>query len=382
MKKFLVIIFTLLAISTPAYFCNALSITSFTPIYGGVDTEVTITGTDFYKIDGVQVDSIPVPTSDFRVLNSSTIVFKVPAGFTDGQIIVLSKDNNNQTVKNYSKDRFKKPEISFPLSGNIGDEITISSISNILGTDMVFFGGVSAIPKSNSYNAIMVNVPEGAKTGKIVLRTTRYGDIVSSSEFKVGSESIVPTINYTIISGDTLTKIANKFNTTVSNLQKLNNILDANINKIEVGDILLVPNTPVGNIDNKDTTYKASNTNTSSYDGKGLVPDCNSGEVDPVTGNYTNPCNFNVVMSLINKVINFVLVTLATPLFALIMIYVGYLYLTASGNSENINLAKKILKNAVFGYIIALIAWLLVKTILTTLGFQAGEEAQFFDYLK
>ena len=116
--------------------------------------------------------------------------------------------------------------------------------------------------------------------------------------------------------------------------------------------------------------------------GAGLVPDCNTGEVIKIPAvvvngvvtvpekyEYKNPCDFNAVMDIINKVINFLLVYLVTPLFALILVYVGWLYLSASGNQENVTRAKKILRNAVIGFVIALAAWLVVKTILTTLGF-------------
>ena len=112
----------------------------------------------------------------------------------------------------------------------------------------------------------------------------------------------------------------------------------------------------------------------------GLVPVCNT-VVDAVKGGYSDPCDFNMVISLVNKIIDFLLITLATPLFALIMIYVGWLYLSDMGSSENVTKAKKILKNAVIGYIIALAAWLIIKTILVSLGFKAEEGAKFFDYL-
>jgi hypothetical protein len=77
-----------------------------------------------------------------------------------------------------------------------------------------------------------------------------------------------------------------------------------------------------------------------------------------------------MVMHLINTVINFLLITLATPLFALIIIYVAWLYLSDMGNASNITKAKTIMKNAVFGYVIALAAWLIVKAILLSLNFK------------
>lgn len=126
---------------------------------------------------------------------------------------------------------------------------------------------------------------------------------------------------------------------------------------------------------------------------KGLVPDCNTGKIitipavtkeetidgkkvtiiiTPEKHQYENPCDFNMLLEGINKFINFLVVTLATPLFALIMVYVGWLYLSDQGSSENVKKAKTILKNALIGYVIALAAWLIVKTILATLGFHGA----------
>jgi uncharacterized membrane protein len=82
----------------------------------------------------------------------------------------------------------------------------------------------------------------------------------------------------------------------------------------------------------------------------------------------TNPCDFDDLMDLINNLINFLLFVIATPLVAIILCYVGFKLLTSGGNSEGMTKAKTILKNVIFGYIIALIAWLLIKTILTTVG--------------
>lgn len=113
----------------------------------------------------------------------------------------------------------------------------------------------------------------------------------------------------------------------------------------------------------------------------GLVPECNTetsaGEdtinVNGVTVSqdpgFKNPCDFNMLMALINNLITFLLVTLATPIFALILIYVAWLYISDMGSTENVKKSKHILKNAVIGYVIALAAWLIVKTILSALGF-------------
>jgi hypothetical protein len=99
----------------------------------------------------------------------------------------------------------------------------------------------------------------------------------------------------------------------------------------------------------------------------GLVPDCNTGPIDAVTGNYKNPCNFNYAITLINNVIKFLLFTIATPLAAIAIAYAGFLLITSGGSSEKVTKAKTIATNLVIGYVIALAAWLIVHTIFTTL---------------
>ncbi len=117
-----------------------------------------------------------------------------------------------------------------------------------------------------------------------------------------------------------------------------------------------------------------------------LVPKCNTGELvlkldvngkpatdtsGKLTGEkvYQNPCDFNGLLDMINNTIDFLLFTIATPLIALILCYAGFLLITSGGNSESRSKAKKIIKNVIIGYIIALTAWLVVHTILKTLGF-------------
>lgn len=101
---------------------------------------------------------------------------------------------------------------------------------------------------------------------------------------------------------------------------------------------------------------------------KGLVPVCNT--IVDSQGNFSDPCDFDMVLAIVNKVIDFLLVTIATPLFALILIYVGWIYLSAGGNPEAVTRAKHIFKNVIIGYIIALASWLIVKTILSVVGFE------------
>lgn len=102
----------------------------------------------------------------------------------------------------------------------------------------------------------------------------------------------------------------------------------------------------------------------------GIVPKCgifSGGVID-------NPCEFDDLMQLLNNVINYLLFVIATPLAALIIVYAGILYVFDGGSAEKVKKAKGILKNVVFGYVVALAAWLIVKTILVALNFEGGKD--------
>lgn len=206
-----------------------------------------------------------------------------------------------------------------PMQGNVGDMVTISG-DNFLGVSKISFGSISTVSTTNNRNEITVKVPKGATNSTITVTTIGYGTATSADVFIVNSTGTAPA---------------------------------------------------TGNSTKTTTSFDPSSSSKTTVIWHGLVPECSrTGDtINPVTGNYSHPCDFNVVISLINKLITFVLVDLATPLFALILIYVAWLYLSSGGSSENVTKAKKIFFNVVIGYIIALAAWLIVKTILAALGF-------------
>lgn len=77
-------------------------------------------------------------------------------------------------------------------------------------------------------------------------------------------------------------------------------------------------------------------------------------------------CDFNQLMQLAKNIINWLLM-FSTAIAAACFFYAGYLYLTSSGNPSHVTRAHSIFKNVVVGIIIALAAWLIVNTIITTL---------------
>lgn len=105
-------------------------------------------------------------------------------------------------------------------------------------------------------------------------------------------------------------------------------------------------------------------------DNKGLIP-CGR-DVDIVSGTIKNPCQFGHVLILINTVIKFILFGLVVPIAAIMFFYAGFELVTSGGSSEKRGIAKKVFTNAVFGLVVAVAAWLIIKTILSILGYDGA----------
>ena len=81
-------------------------------------------------------------------------------------------------------------------------------------------------------------------------------------------------------------------------------------------------------------------------------------------------CGFGDLITLVNKVIDFLLFTLALPLAAILFAYGGFLFLTSGGSEDKLSKAKQIFWNVLVGFVIALAAWIIVKAIFFGLGFK------------
>ena len=330
--------------SMPTFFVNnsvkIVSAANNTPtlsVFSVSSTSVTLTATGLkigstYRINLINSENVIGNNHwDLNSVISSTVTTTSPSTshlVPDTYIAKLSDGSSYiATSSNFaiiSKDNLPKITSFSPTSGKVGDTITLTG-ENFTGTNKVRFGEiVEVIPDTNNGTVITVKVPRAAVTGKLYVFTT-HGNAGSLNDFTFISTNNPRTCSNGATNYPTCTLSARN---------------DGN-----------------AKITDTDVTFN------------GLVPNCNTGPIDPVTKNYANPCDFNMVMTIINKVITFLLITLATPLFALILVYVGWLYLSDMGSSENKTKAKKILKNALIGYVIALAAWLIVKTILSSVGF-------------
>jgi hypothetical protein len=77
-------------------------------------------------------------------------------------------------------------------------------------------------------------------------------------------------------------------------------------------------------------------------------------------------CTVNSLIGMINGIINWI-ISIAGVIFTISCIYGGFLYMTSGENPGNKAKAKSILYSTLIGFIIILVAWLIVYTILINL---------------
>lgn len=85
-----------------------------------------------------------------------------------------------------------------------------------------------------------------------------------------------------------------------------------------------------------------------------------------------NGCGFNELLGMINKVIKFIIFDLAVPIAAIMFAYAGIILLTSGGNETQKGKAKKIFGGVAIGLVVAAAAWLIIETILKTLGYDGS----------
>lgn len=82
-------------------------------------------------------------------------------------------------------------------------------------------------------------------------------------------------------------------------------------------------------------------------------------------------CGFTDLIVLIQRVIEYIFI-LVLPIMAIVIAYAGYLYLTSGGNSGKRTKAKEAITKSLIGIVVIMSAWLIVKTIVTSLGVDSG----------
>lgn len=80
-------------------------------------------------------------------------------------------------------------------------------------------------------------------------------------------------------------------------------------------------------------------------------------------------CDFSSVIQLLNNLQNFFFTNLLLPIFVIMIMYLGYSYLTAGGNPSQHAKFASMAKHMVTGLLLILCAWLIVHTLLLMLGY-------------
>ena len=100
----------------------------------------------------------------------------------------------------------------------------------------------------------------------------------------------------------------------------------------------------------------------------GLIP-CGRMVDDPTTDIIeSNPCSLCTLIYTVQLIIKF-LIKIAIVVALIAIAFGGFLYISAAGSQEAIEKAKSIIKYAIIGFIVILVAWVIIDSVLATAGY-------------
>jgi uncharacterized repeat protein (TIGR01451 family) len=177
--------------SSAANFFGPPTIANVTPLFGRMNTNVTIIGTNFLGSTAVSFDG--VDSTNFSILNNSHITAAVPVGATTGLIRVFTPGGSTFSASNF----VVRPTISTfsPGFGSAGTAVTINGANLNVGTPIVKFNGTqAAAPTGITFGQLVAQVPSGVSSGPISI-TTADGSDTSSALFYIPATitSFTPT---------------------------------------------------------------------------------------------------------------------------------------------------------------------------------------------
>ena len=79
-------------------------------------------------------------------------------------------------------------------------------------------------------------------------------------------------------------------------------------------------------------------------------------------------CNLCHLWHMGSNIINFITFNLAIPVASLLFIAAGVIFLISGGSEEKVALARSIFTNTVIGIVIIFCSWMLIDTLIKTIG--------------
>jgi hypothetical protein len=98
-----------------------------------------------------------------------------------------------------------------------------------------------------------------------------------------------------------------------------------------------------------------------------LIPTIAGAAIVPC-GN-TNPCQLNDFFTMLTNIYVFIVLNIATPLAILSLVIGGIFILISAGNPSLATRGKQIVWMAVIGLALVFASWVIIKTILTAIGY-------------
>lgn len=179
--------------------------------------------------------------------------------YVDAVVDAVIKTKTGGTVPSGNKKTYtvKSGDSLYKIARSYGTTVDAIKRLNNLKSDNLKIGQILLIPEvTTSIGAETYTVKSGDSLWSIALKyNTSVNELkslngLSSNNLSIGqvlklpSKLEVPEVpselgTYTVVSGDTLWKLANKFNTNINEIKRLNNLSSDNL---AVGQILIIPN--------------------------------------------------------------------------------------------------------------------------------------------
>lgn len=83
-------------------------------------------------------------------------------------------------------------------------------------------------------------------------------------------------------------------------------------------------------------------------------------------------CDLDDLINLFTKVIDWLAIVIVPSLAGIAFMVAGFLYITSVGDPNRISRAHTMFRNTFLGIVIALSAWLIIKTLLVSFGVTGG----------